>query len=188
MDHTVFMKHHQGKVTTLIVYVDDIVVTSDDHRKIKHLKDFTGKEIEIKDLGLFKYFLGIKIAKSNDGLYLSQRKYVSDLPQDSRMLRCKPCDTPIEYNHHQHADEGHRLLDIGCYQRLVGKLLYLILTKLDIFYEVGVVNQFMHASTTKHLEGAYCIAYYSKKSLGQGHLYRRRHDLRVKAMQIGQDL
>lgn len=44
------MKHQQGNVTTLIVFVDDIVVTGDEHCENNHLKCFLGREIEIKDL------------------------------------------------------------------------------------------------------------------------------------------
>lgn len=180
-DHTLFVNHQSGKVIALIVYVDDIVVTGDDHYEINHLKGFLGKEFEIKDLGPLKYFLGIEVARSKNGIFLAQRKYVLYLLQDSGMLGCKPCDTPIESNHHMQANESYRLIDVSRYQRLVGKLIYLTLTKPDISYVVGVVSQFMLAPTTRHLEAAYRIVGYLKKSHGQGLLYRKRDDLQVEA-------
>lgn len=163
-DHTLFVKHQRRKVTAYIVYVDSIVVTDDDHCEINHLKVFLGKEFKIKDLGPIKYFLWIEVARSKNDLLLSQCKYLLDLLQDTGMLRCKPCDTHIESNHHMHADEGYRLIDIRHYQRLVGKLIYLTLTRPNISYAVGVVSQFMHTSTPKHLEVANHIVCNFKKS------------------------
>lgn len=62
---------------------------------------------------------------------------------------------------------------------LLGKLIYLTLTRPDISYVVGMVSQFMHNRTTKHLETTFHIVRYLKKSLDQGLLYCRRHDFRV---------
>lgn len=66
-------------MTTFIVYVDDIVVTIANYCEINNLKGFLGKEFEIKELEILRYFLGIEVAKSKDGLLLSQNKYVLDL-------------------------------------------------------------------------------------------------------------
>ena len=53
----------------------------------------------MKELGELKYFLGIEVARSKHGIFLSQRKYVLDLLTETSMLDCKPVDTPIEQNH-----------------------------------------------------------------------------------------
>lgn len=50
VDHTLFAKHNGDNVTTLIVYVDDIVVTGNDGTKVTRLKDYLAKEYEIRDL------------------------------------------------------------------------------------------------------------------------------------------
>lgn len=141
------------------------------------IKGFLGKEFEIKDLGPLKYFLEIKVVRSKDRLFLSQSKYVIYLLQDSGMLGCRPCDTFIEFNYCLHVDEGHRLIDIGHYQRLVKKMIYLSLTRPNISYIIGVVSYFMHVPSTRHLEAAYCTVCYLKRNLGQWLLYCRRHNL-----------
>ncbi|CAL9005971.1 unnamed protein product [Prunus brigantina] len=53
----------------------------------------------MKDLGDLKYFLGIEVARSTTGIFLSQRKYVLDLLTKTGILGCKPAETPIEMNH-----------------------------------------------------------------------------------------
>lgn len=74
-----------------------------------------GKEFEIKDLRLLKYFLGIEVARSKDEILLPQRNYVLDILQDSGMLGCRLCETPIKFNHRLLATKGHRLIDINRY-------------------------------------------------------------------------
>ncbi|GJW41660.1 putative RNA-directed DNA polymerase [Tanacetum coccineum] len=99
-DHTLFIKNNNnGKVTTLIVYVDDMVVTRNDPGEMKNLQTILATEFELKDLGHLKYFLGIEVARSKSGISMCQRKYVLDLLNETRMLDCKPIETPIETNH-----------------------------------------------------------------------------------------
>ena len=53
-----------GKLTTLIIYVDDMIVTGDDKEEISKLEDYLATEFNMKDLGGLKYFLGIEVAQS----------------------------------------------------------------------------------------------------------------------------
>ncbi|KAJ9692434.1 hypothetical protein PVL29_011475 [Vitis rotundifolia] len=64
---------------TLIVYVDGMVVTGNDPGERKALQNYLSREFEMKDLGRLKYFLGIEVFRSSEGIFLSQRKYVLDL-------------------------------------------------------------------------------------------------------------
>ncbi|CAL9029136.1 unnamed protein product [Prunus brigantina] len=98
-DHTLFLKRDEGKLTALIVYVDDIIVTGNDAEEQLKLQKYLSQEFEMKDLGDLKYFLGIEVARSKTGIFLSQRKYVMDLLTETGMLGCNPADTPIEMNH-----------------------------------------------------------------------------------------
>jgi hypothetical protein len=65
-------------------------------------------------------------------------------------------------------EEGKLLKDIGQYKKLVGKLIYLIVTRSDITFIVSLVSQFMHAPRITHLEAVDKIPRYLKKSPGQG--------------------
>lgn len=60
------------------------------------LKAFLHSKLQIRDIGSLKYFLGIEIARSTQGIYLTQRKYTLELIADSGILGAKPFDTPIE--------------------------------------------------------------------------------------------
>src|SRR6266542_1019847 len=123
-DHTLFFKHRSNKITILVVYVDDIIITGNDDEEMKYLKETLAKIFEVKDLGHLHYFLGIEVAYGTQGIYLSQRKYIFDLLAETGMLDCKPAATPIEQNHRIIADSGDPV-DKDKYQRLVGRLIYL---------------------------------------------------------------
>ncbi|RVW37258.1 Retrovirus-related Pol polyprotein from transposon RE1 [Vitis vinifera] len=95
-NHTLFLKKQHGKITTLIVYVDDMVVTGNNPEERKTLQNYLSREFEMKDLGPLKYFLGIEVSRSSEGIFLSKRKYALDLLQETEMLGCQPINTPIE--------------------------------------------------------------------------------------------
>ena len=98
-DHTLFLKHQMGKVTTLLIYVDDMIIIGNDLDEISRLRWKLATEFEMKSLGGLKYFLGIEVARSNHGIFISQRKYVLDLLSEVGLLDCKPVETPIVQNH-----------------------------------------------------------------------------------------
>lgn len=54
-----------------VIYVDDIIITWDDEDEISKLQDQLVAEFEMKNLGSLKYFLGIEVARSTQGIFLS---------------------------------------------------------------------------------------------------------------------
>jgi hypothetical protein len=107
-DHTLFIKYNpSGKITILIVYVDDIVLTGDDVTEMERLKRNLAVKFEIKDLGSLKYFLGMEVARSKKGITVSQQKYVLDLLRETFMSGCRPADTPMDPNAKLWEKRGH---------------------------------------------------------------------------------
>ena len=133
-----------GGVTILLVYVDDMIITGDDIISITQLQNHLKNECDIKALGQLKYFLGIEVAYQEGELFLSQRKYITDLLEDAGMQDYKPANTPIDIKHYIRSYPDSGKTDKGQYQHLVGKLIYLSHTRPDISYVVGILSQFMH--------------------------------------------
>jgi len=70
-DHTLFLKQRQEKVTALIIYMDNIIITGDDTKEIYKLQKHLATEFEMKSLRGLKYLLGIEVARSKRGIFLS---------------------------------------------------------------------------------------------------------------------
>nr|KYP58227.1 hypothetical protein KK1_004521 [Cajanus cajan] len=92
------------------------------------------------------------------------------------MLDCKPIDSPMDPNQKLMADQGELFTDLERYKRLVGKLIYLIITRPDLSFTVGIVSQFMQAPHIDHWNVVLRILRYIKKAPGQGLLYEDKGD------------
>ncbi|RZB60244.1 Retrovirus-related Pol polyprotein from transposon RE1 [Glycine soja] len=171
-DHSVFYCHTSpGKCVYLMIYVDDIVITGNDTTTITQLKEHLFSHFQTKDLGSLKYFLGIEVAQSGDGVVISQRKYALDILEETGMQNCRPVESPMDPNLKLMVDQSEVYLDPERYRRLVGKLIYLTITRPDISFAVGVVSQFMQNPHLDHWNAVMRILRYVKKTPGQGLLY-----------------
>jgi len=133
----------------------------------------------MKSLGRLKYFLGIEVARSKRGIFLSQRKYVLDLLTEVGMLDCKPVDTPMIQNQKLGDFSEQVPTNKKRYQRLVGKLIYLSHTRPDICYTVSIVSQFMHYPSEEHMDVVVRILRYLKSAPGRGLLFSKNGHLEV---------
>ena len=161
-DHTLFLKNRNGKITALIIYVDDMIITKNDEKEIIDLQKHLVNEFKMKNLGGLKYFLGIEVARSKQGIFLSQRKYILDLLAETEMLECKPVDTPIAQNEKLSIHDNQIPIDKDQYQHLVDKLIYLSHTRPDIAYAIRLVSQFMHNPSKDHMNVVIRILRYLK--------------------------
>ncbi|CAJ2657372.1 unnamed protein product [Trifolium pratense] len=181
-DHTLFVKHSKsGEVTVLLVYVDDIIVTGDNEEEQQMLSQHLAKEFEIKTLGKLKYFLGIEVAHSKKGIFISQQKYITDLLQETGKTACNPACTPIDPNIKLGNAEEDVAVNKERYQRLVGKLIYLSHTRPDVAFAVSLVSQFMHQPKEIHLQAALRIVQYLKGTPGRGILFERNGSVGLEA-------
>lgn len=82
----------------LLVYVDDIIVTSNDEEGQQLLDIHLIKEFEIKFLGKLKYFMGSEVAHSKKEIFISQQEYITDILQETDKTKCKPANTSVDPN------------------------------------------------------------------------------------------
>ena len=119
-----------------MIYVDYVLLIGTSKEAILEVKQFLDAEFTIKDLGPARYFLGIEIARSRKGIYINQRKYALDLITDVRLLGAKLTATPLPKGLKLSIQDEELLPDVNQYRRLVGRLLYLNLTRPDLTYVV----------------------------------------------------
>ena len=180
-DPTVMRKHTPHGCVILAVYVDDIIITGSDDAELTSTKAYLAQHFVTRDLSPPRYFLGLEITYRPGQMSICQRKYVLDLLEETGMLGCKPASSPMEQNVDWWDNAIALLEDAGLYRRLVGKLIFLTVTRSDISYAVSVLSQFMQAPRTIHLEGVYRVLSYLKRAPGKGLLYRRQGHLHIEA-------
>nr|GEZ01657.1 putative reverse transcriptase, RNA-dependent DNA polymerase, Gag-polypeptide of LTR copia-type [Tanacetum cinerariifolium] len=166
--HSLFIYKNGNIYVAALIYVDDVILVGNDEKWIERTKSHLDKEFSVKDLGPLKYFLGIEVAKTSKGLVLSQYKYMLDILQDSGLHGCRPSSFPMEPNLKLDKGEEEEKIDASRYRRLVGRLLYLQVTRPDIAYSVSILSQFVGDPRCIHMEVANKVLRYLKTTIGQG--------------------
>ena len=90
--------------------------------------------------------------RTKEGIWLSQRQYALDMLSKYGMVDCKPISMPLDQNLKLMADEGQVLEDVTVYQKIVGSLIYLTISRPDLSYTVGLESQFMQLPRKPHLD------------------------------------
>jgi transposase InsO family protein len=180
-DSALFLRRTGKGTILLLLYVDDMIITGDDLSGIQELKAFLSQNFEMKDLGHLSYFLGLEITSSDDGFYLTQAKYTSDLLSRAGLTDHKILDTPIEFNARLTPSSGELLPDPTLYRQLVGSLVYLTVTRPDISYAVHQVSQFVSAPRSTHYAAVLRILRYLKGTLFHGLHFSAQSPLTLRA-------
>lgn len=180
-DYSLFTQLVKTSFIALLVYVDDILIASNDPTAVAELKKFLDSKFKLKDLGAIKYFLGIKIARSIVGITLCQRKYALEILEDSDMLASKVLKFPVEQNIKLSSNEGTLMTNPSVYRRLIGRLIYLTITRPDIAYSVQKLRQYMDKPRDNHFKAVVRVLQYIKGILGQGILLSALSKIHLKA-------
>lgn len=133
----------------LSLYVDDMIIIGDNVDEINKLKLPLSKQLEKKDLGTLRYFLGVEVAYSPISYLLSQSKYITNILEQTRLSDTRAVDSLLELSVKYAYSDGIILPD-HTYRTLVGSLVYLTITRPDIAYVVHVVRQFIVSPTIVH--------------------------------------
>ncbi|CAH9134798.1 unnamed protein product [Cuscuta epithymum] len=125
VDHSLFIYHHNGTTAYLLLYVDDIVLTTSTPTLLRNLIAQLGAEFSLKDLGPLTFFLGIAVTRQPERLVLSQQKYATKILHRAGMASCNSSSTPVDTRAKLSADDGPPVPNPTLYRSLAGALQYL---------------------------------------------------------------
>lgn len=179
-DHTLFIRMYDNAFTAILVYVDDIIIASTSKELTSKVTEDLARYFKLRDLGDLKYFLGLEIARSSSGISLCQRKYALELLVSTGMLACKSSHVPMIPNLKLSKTDGDILDDAERYRRIVGRLMYLTITRPDITFAVNKLCQYSSKPRTSHLNAVYKVLQHIKGTVGQGIFYSATADLRLR--------
>ena len=152
VDPCLFIKRNKDSLTSVILYVDDILLTSPCDKLLTEVSTNLSKEIKIKDLGNPVEFLGIKIERDlqNKCIKLSQTKFIDKMLFRFAFDRCRPVNTPMKQSdvindsrkEREEDEYTSKSIPNRLYREAVGSLLYLAnATRPDISYAVNVLSR-----------------------------------------------
>ena len=163
-----YVKGTDANLIIVYVYVDDLLVRGSDKTLIEEFKTEMFNVFEMTDLGLMSYFLGMEVKQSNDGIFICQQKYAKEILKKFHMESCKSTSTPMNLKEKFSKNDRTNKVDEGQYRSLIGCLIYLTATRLDIAFVVSSLSHFMHCASELHLQVAKRIVRYIKGTISYG--------------------
>ena len=134
------------------------------------------KEFKMTNLGLMKYFLGLEVTQTDQGIFICQHNYATDILQRFRIDKCKPIEPPIALGTKLTKNDDGSTINSTLYKRMVGNLMYLTATRLDLIYDVNLISRFMESPKESHLKVGKLILRYVAGTLGYGLQYTHTPD------------
>ncbi|XP_031249322.1 uncharacterized protein LOC116107157 [Pistacia vera] len=177
-EHTLYIREAEDDVMIISLYVDDLLVIGSNQAQVLEFKKSMHSEFEMTDLGEMSYF-GMKIDQCVDGIFVNQRKYASEVLKKFCIENCKPVDLPLVPNLKLSKSDEAKKVDEGLYRSLIGCLLYLTATRLDLMYATSLLSRFMSQPTKTHFKTAKRVLRYVKGSTDFGVWFKRSENLKL---------
>ncbi|KAI3724612.1 hypothetical protein L2E82_36395 [Cichorium intybus] len=167
-DTSLFVYKKGQDMAYLLLYVDDIVLTTSNDQLLTSIIALLSREFAMTDLGTLHHFLGIQVTQKNGGLFLSQENYAASILSRAHMADCKPSSTPVDTSPKMSATSGNPLPDGTHYRQLAGALQYITITRPDRTYAVQQICLFMHPPRDPHFQFLKRVLRYLKGTLNYG--------------------
>ena len=171
------VKRKDGKIDFVIIalYVDDIILCSNNTNMLKKEKLALAKRFKVEDLGELHYVLGMSVKRNRRSrtLSISQTKYLGGVLKRFNMENCKPVPTPLEQGRKfEPLSEDEEPVDVQAYQMAIGYLTYVTtVSPPDLCAAVGVLSKFMSKPGTEHWQGVKRVMRYIQGTLKYGLLF-----------------
>ncbi|KAF2284399.1 hypothetical protein GH714_021508 [Hevea brasiliensis] len=131
---------------------DDLILTGENRNVINKFKLEMQQKFDMTDLGLLSFYLGIEVKQTATSISVCQTGYAKKILEKMGVGECNPCKLPMEPRTKlSKVVEGETLVDTTLYRSIIGSLRYLVNTRPDITFSVGVLSRFMEKPTTTHM-------------------------------------
>lgn len=168
----------------LTVYVDDLIIFTNDFDFMESFKTNLMSVFDMKDLGKAKGFLGIRLIRNKEAgsISIDQKKYIHNMIDRFNMRDCNPVLTPMELQCKLSKTAKKDMIDVP-YQELIGSLLFLArITRPDIIYAVNYLSSFNNCHSQEHWTAAKRVIRYLKGTINKKIVYSRgsNQDIQIK--------
>nr|GEV51639.1 ribonuclease H-like domain, reverse transcriptase, RNA-dependent DNA polymerase [Tanacetum cinerariifolium] len=172
LEQAIYTKISRDSTIIVGVYIDDLIITGTPKKEIDKFKAQMEEKFKMSDLGLLAYYLGIKVTQAGGNISIKQSAYTNKILKEAGMIDCNETLIPM--------DPGTRLTKIteGTmvnsteYQILIGCLRYLLHTRPDLSYSVGLLSRFMQEPKEQHMKAIRQVLRYVKRTKDYGITYK----------------
>jgi hypothetical protein len=142
VDMTLFTLKHGNGFLLVQIYVDDIIFGGSSHSLMSSFQAMMENEFQMSMMGELTFFLDIQVKQIKEGTFVHHTKYTKDLIKKFAMTDAKPVSTPMTMMTALDPDEDGEVVDQREYWSMIGSLLYLTVTRLDIQFAVCLCARF----------------------------------------------
>ncbi|GJY83578.1 putative ribonuclease H-like domain-containing protein [Tanacetum coccineum] len=174
IDKTLFLKKDKHDIILVQVYVDDIIFGSTKKSWCDDFEALMKCKFQMSSMGELTFFLGLQVKQKEDGIFISQDKYVTEILNKFDFANIKSASTPIETQKPLVKDEEASDVDVHLYRSMIGSLMYLTTSRPDIMFAVCACSRFQvtpkssHLSVIKRIFSDYARANLDRKSTTGG--------------------
>ncbi|CAA0816053.1 Unknown protein [Striga hermonthica] len=173
LEHAAYTRSQEKKNLIVGVYVDDLIITGESTQDIGKFKSQMKKLFSMSDLGLLSYYLGIEVCQTPYKITLNQSAYARKVLDKCGMKDCNSTHIPMEPRLKLNKESTHPPVDKTLYRSVVGSLRYLLHTRPDLAFSVGMVSRHMEKPMTEHMAVVKHISRYVKGTLNLGCAYEK---------------
>ncbi|GJX46748.1 putative ribonuclease H-like domain-containing protein [Tanacetum coccineum] len=173
IDKTLFIKKDKNDIMLVQVYVDDIIFGSTKRSWCDEFEALMKSRFQMSSMGELTFFLGLQVKQKEDGIFISQDKYVAEILKKFDFASVKTASTPIETQKSLTKDEEAADVDVHLYRSMIGSLMYLTAFRPDIMFAVCAYYRFQVTPKTLHLHAVKRIFRYLKGKPKLGLWYPR---------------
>ncbi|GJZ20909.1 putative ribonuclease H-like domain-containing protein, partial [Tanacetum coccineum] len=162
IDKTLFIKRVKGDILLVQVYVDDIIFKFTRNEMCTEFEKMMHKKFQMSFIGELTFFLGLQVTQKDDGIFISQDKYVDEILKKFGFSTVKIESTPIETLKPLLKDAEAKDVDVHLYRSMIGSLMYLTTLRPDIMFVVCACARFQVTPKVSHLQAVKRIFRYLK--------------------------
>ncbi|GJQ93013.1 uncharacterized mitochondrial protein-like protein [Tanacetum coccineum] len=141
----------QGLKIQIQVYVDDIIFGSTRKDMCTEFEKMMHKKFQMSSMGELTFFLGLQVTQKDDGIFISQDKYVDEILKKFGFSIVKTASAPMETSRPLMKDENAKDVDVHLYRSMIGSLMYITSLRLDIMFDVCACARFQVTPKVSHL-------------------------------------
>nr|GFD00445.1 putative ribonuclease H-like domain-containing protein [Tanacetum cinerariifolium] len=142
IDPTLFIKKQKGDILLVHIYVEDIIFGSTNKELCTAFEKLMKDKFQMSSMGEHTFFFGLQVTHKDNVILISQEKYIYDILKKFNYSGVKSASSPVDLEKPLVKDGHANDVDVHLYRSMIGSLMYLIASRLDIMFAVCACARF----------------------------------------------